>query len=219
MINFPRYSFASLFICLIFVGIVYPFIPKLVTQNILLKASFSILLVSSVYIFSHNKKALVICLLLAIPTAISSWLAIIRDVPEIVLILDNATNVVFFLYVIFELIKIIFSASVVTRNIIYGAMSIYLLLGIMWAFVYALLDLLIIDAFGGSSYQSAHDLSQFIYFSYVTLTTLGYGDMMPLAGPVQSIAAMEAITGQFFLTILVARLVGMHISQTTNGNG
>ncbi|WP_163833010.1 ion channel [Spartinivicinus ruber] len=218
MINFPRYSFASLFICLIFVGIVYPFIPKLITQNILLKGSLSILLIASVYIFSHDKKALIICFVLAIPTAISTWLTIISGAPALA-ILDNATNVVFFLYVIFELIKIIFSASVVTRNIIYGAMTIYLLLGIMWAFVYALLDLLVPNAFGGSGYQSAHDLSQFIYFSYVTLTTLGFGDMVPLAGPVQSIAAMEAITGQFFLTILVARLVGMHISQTTNGNG
>lgn len=213
MINFPRYSFTSLFLCLIFVGIVYPFIPKLITQNILLKVSLSILLISSVYVFSHKKKALIICIVLAIPTAISTWLTIISGAPALAII-DNATNVVFFLYVIFELFAIIFSATVVTRNIIYGAMSIYLLLGIMWAFVYALLDLMVSNAFGGVGYQSAHDLSQFIYFSYITLTTLGYGDMVPLAGPVKSIAAMEAITGQFFLTILVARLVGMHISQT-----
>ena len=57
------------------------------------------------------------------------------------------------------------------------------------------------------------DLHRLLYFSFCTLTTLGYGDVVPLRGFAQTACYMEAIVGQIFLTVLVARLVGMHISR------
>ena len=55
------------------------------------------------------------------------------------------------------------------------------------------------------------DLSHFSYYSFVTLTTLGYSEIAPLTPPARSLAALEAIVGQLFLAVLIARLVGLHI--------
>jgi len=59
--------------------------------------------------------------------------------------------------------------------------------------------------------------SHFVYYSYTTLTTLGYGDILPLTSPARTFSYMEAICGQIFLVVLVARLVGLHIAQSSRG--
>jgi voltage-gated potassium channel Kch len=64
--------------------------------------------------------------------------------------------------------------------------------------------------------SGVHDLSTFVYFSFVTLSTLGYGDIVPATRGAQALASMEALIGQFYLTVLVARLVGIHISYTSS---
>jgi hypothetical protein len=63
--------------------------------------------------------------------------------------------------------------------------------------------------FGGSETIFA------VYFSYVTLTTLGYGDITPLSGAARTLAIVEATTGQIYLAVLVARLVGLHVAHST----
>jgi hypothetical protein len=112
--------------------------------------------------------------------------------------------------------------SQVTIETIKGALCVYLLIGLAWVYVFAAIDM----AYPGSlkiptsaeSAERAHllvrqDLHRLLYFSFCTLTTLGYGDIVPLRGVAQTACYLEAILGQIFLTVLVARLVGMHISK------
>ena len=66
----------------------------------------------------------------------------------------------------------------------------------------------------GSSTHGA----QMVYYSFVTLTTLGYGDIVPIAPSARALATLEAITGQLYLTVLVARLVGLHITHSSKQN-
>jgi energy-converting hydrogenase Eha subunit E len=94
-----------------------------------------------------------------------------------------------------------------------GSLCIYLLLGILWAVYYALLEMADPGAFhhvlpAGANLPSSH----FLYYSFVTLTTLGYGDVVPLSPLVRTGAYLEAVIGQIYLTVLVASLVGRHVS-------
>ena len=106
---------------------------------------------------------------------------------------------------------------VVDLNRIAGAVCVYILLGMTWAVVYLLLALGVGDAFVGLEGQRIDELwPQLSYFSFVTLTTLGYGDITPRIPLADSLAYLEAIVGQLYVAILIGGLVGAHLSTGRN---
>ncbi|ALO36099.1 hypothetical protein CMT41_16195 [Colwellia sp. MT41] len=99
-------------------------------------------------------------------------------------------------------------------NKILGAICLYLLMGLIWAVLYTLVQLSFPGSFTNISSDSAWFtlFPDFIYFSFVTITTLGFGDIAPLLPISRFLVYFEAIVGQFYLAILVASLVGSHMS-------
>jgi hypothetical protein len=93
----------------------------------------------------------------------------------------------------------------VTYETVLGALCSYVLLGMLFAFVFLAVDAVRNAAFFAQS--GAHQQSEYVYFSFVTLTTLGFGDLSPSVGLPQALTAVEALLGQVFLVTLVARLV------------
>jgi sorbitol-specific phosphotransferase system component IIC len=100
------------------------------------------------------------------------------------------------------------------------AVSIYLLLGMSWVFLYAIIFYLHPDSFAGlaiatsgQSIEIRHLFPVLGYFSLTTLSTIGFGDITPLTLQARYAAVAEGITGQFYLAILVARLVGLQMSR------
>jgi len=98
----------------------------------------------------------------------------------------------------------------ITFHRIEGAIAAYLLLGLSWATAYELLEYLNPGSFTGSVAGSGR-FSSWIYFSFVTIATLGYGDIAPVHPIARSLATAEAITGQLYLAILIARLVSQEL--------
>ncbi len=84
----------------------------------------------------------------------------------------------------------------------------------MWAFVFSVLESIHPGSFAVGEVQIEAGRSLFIYYSFVTITTLGYGDITPITATANSFSFLEAVTGQIYLVVLVARLVGMHIAQS-----
>jgi hypothetical protein len=109
----------------------------------------------------------------------------------------------------------VFRAGPITTGRIAGAIAAYLLLGFTWAFAYELVLFRFPDAIRFVEVMD-HRMDQriaLVYFSFVTLTTVGYGDITPVATLARSIAECEALVGQLFPAILIARLVSMEISE------
>ena len=101
----------------------------------------------------------------------------------------------------------------IDTNKIMGSICVYLLVGINWAFLYFFADTLHPGSFKGMVIENMElRLFEMTYYSYVTLSTLGYGDITPVEPIVQTLAVIEALFGQFYIAILVAVLVGTHIS-------
>ena len=98
---------------------------------------------------------------------------------------------------------------------------IYLLLGVIWALVYVFINQVMPGSFSGRITGTVfNQLQDFLYYSFVTLTTLGYGDIVPVRAGARALATFEAIVGQFYIAILVAGLVAAYITrrqQTVNG--
>lgn len=113
---------------------------------------------------------------------------------------------------------IIFKQKKVTVDMIAGAVCVYILIGILFAHIYILIQYLEPESFAGVKFinegSPADSIPGFLYFSFVTLTTLGYGDISPNTIEAGSFVYMETIIGQVYMTVLVARLVGMHIAQS-----
>ena len=108
---------------------------------------------------------------------------------------------------------IILRSQSVTLELIFGAINIYLMAGLAFAFMFGLLEHLQPGSFAGLVEQtnSADPILNFIYFSFITLSTLGYGDITPLSPYATTASYSEAIFGQLYLAILVAKLVGLYI--------
>ncbi len=124
---------------------------------------------------------------------------------------------VFLTSLIYSFFAYVFSARRVDGNLISATLCLYLLLGLAWGTAYALLEAFIPGSFQGhliaDSQLTGNTLSFFQYFSYVTLTSLGYGDILPATQQAAGLCQLEAIIGQFFTAVVVARLVGVQVSQ------
>ena len=121
-------------------------------------------------------------------------------------------------YVIVIVLGFLLRARRADAETIYAAICVFLLMGILWATLYALIGRLEPGAFSTSTGDapgmgSGVGSLTSLYFSFVTLTTLGYGDVTPVTAAARMTAALEALTGQVYLVVLVARLVGLNVAQ------
>ncbi len=104
----------------------------------------------------------------------------------------------------------------VDANTIMGGVCVYLLLGVLWAFLYVILEFLIPGSFlltyGDKAYLTGELFGPLWYFSYATLTTTGFGDIIPVSDTAQGLVILESIAGQVFLVVFIAGLLGLHIA-------
>jgi hypothetical protein len=127
----------------------------------------------------------------------------------------------FFAFITWTELRSVLKQKEITTETISMSISVYLLFGVTWGMLYATIFEYHRDAFsfGGAPLQASdpqHLFPIFVYFSLTTLSTIGYGDIVPMTLQARYAAVAEGITGQFYLAILVARLVGMQMSQPRN---
>jgi len=109
----------------------------------------------------------------------------------------------------------VFSSGEVTLDRILGAVALYVLIAAVWAEAYELISLYVPAAFAGADgVEEMKDRSTWVYFSFVTLTTVGYGDITPLAHAARALAIMEALIGQLYPAIVLARLISLSVSKS-----
>jgi hypothetical protein len=108
-------------------------------------------------------------------------------------------------------LKQVFRPGPITMHRVRGAVAVYLLLSLMWAYGYRLVDVHIPGALHFNTLPTAHEgpMARYVYFSLATLTTLGYGDIIPVHPVARSLAVCEGLVGQLYPAILIAGLVGM----------
>ena len=161
---------------------------------------------ASYYAFSGDSKRAMIIIFLSAPFVILDAVNLFyahRDLPVIM----YSFGTILYMYIIVLLLKNLLAQKTVTTDMIYCAISIYLLIGIMWAGVYAILDSVSPGSFSGT--PGSVDP---IYFSFVTLTTVGYGDVAPLTILAKRFAVFEAAMGSIYMAIIVALIVGRYLS-------
>jgi len=194
--------------------VLVPILNRFIAVRIVLDLFLTAIAISMVYTVSSKKRHVIVGLLLAIVMLSSLWVQYFHQDKRVDAI-GMIAGVFFIGVVIASILEFMFKSEEVTREVIYAAILLYLLAALMWAFGYTFLELLDPASFNIPHSPGRGDLLVFQYYSFVTITTLGYGDITPGTEVAKTFSALEAVAGQLYLVIVVAWLVGMHVSKKT----
>ncbi len=172
---------------------------------------YSLMLLSGVFAMGSSIRTKVLIVILAVVTFVVHWALRLSPSPGIRLA-DDALGIIFFCVLITAVTRHIFRGGDVTIHRIQGAVAVYMLVGLVFSRIYSMIFLLDPEAFtmpaltGNESFYS-----RFVYFSYVTLTTLGFGDITAVNLVAKSMVIMEGLVGQLFPAIMITRLVTLEL--------
>ena len=200
-------KFTFLLAFLLIHALAAPFFEQFIALDLFMDISLSVVMLSAVFAVCQKKSNLIIILLLVLPGLFIIWVRFFVVTPQI-LFAASVSQTFFNAYMIFIIIYYIFESQLVTRDIIAAALIAYLFIGLFMANLYMLVELINPGSFSISHEIILKDPSVLKYFSFVTLTTLGYGDISPISSQTRSLSVLEAFIGQIYLAVLIARLVG-----------
>jgi hypothetical protein len=204
--------FLFLLILLLTLIVVVPFIGDYSGFRIVVDIFATGVFIAALYAISAKKRQLIFAFFFVVPTIATLWMDYFTS-GNWTLVASGICGVLFFGFAIAIIVNFIRSQNEVTTEMIFAAVVVYLLMAILWADLYRLLETLSPGSFEMPTGEIQNDRILFLYFSLVTISTLGYGDMTPLTDRAAGLASAEAITGQIYLVVLVAWLVGMHVSK------
>jgi len=166
----------------------------------------TIVFILGIYAAGRNKRNVIILIILGLPWFLSEW--IFTKSPETIF-----ASVLFFLFITGTITDHILHFEKVSTDTLYEAVCVFLLLGLLWTSIYGFLEYVssgIIFVNNNTEAVNFLTTNEIIYYSYATLTTLGYGDITALTSEGRIISVLEAIVGQLFIAFLVARLVAIY---------
>lgn len=207
-----RFSAVQLLIALALFFACAPFVEEINGHDLILSFLLTLVVVAAILAVAEKRSTLVVAVLLALPTLAARWANHFwPDLvsPGIFLI----GGLVVFIFVVAQLLRFVLRAPSVTIEVLCASISAYLMLGLIWTIAYWLVDRLTPGgAFSFNTNTGEHSISGFtgFYFSFVTLSTVGYGDITPVSRIARWLAAMEAMTGLLYVAVLIARLVSLY---------
>jgi len=213
MLNQSPHRFLYLLIALVAFVTVVPVLEELGQGRMILSIFYSTILLAAAYAVSESRGYFILALILAGPAFVLRWINNFLEGPWLAVVADVLT-VLFLLLVAMLILTHVLRDEKVSREKIFGALSVYLLLGVIWSLLFMMVDFLVPGSFRYGQ-DRALTGAEMVYYSFVTLTTLGYGDIVPISPSARGLATFEALTGQLYLTVLIARLVGLHITHSS----
>ena len=215
-----RYRHVQLLVALALLLVVEPFVKSYVGE-LVVDVFLLLTIVSVVIACSRTRRHLIVGLTLAVLVQASQFYRAIHE-PHAIGTARLLLAISLFGYVTALVLADVFRRGTrVSADTICGALAVYLLLGVIWTFAYTLLESLQPGSFSGlvapTGPSATTDYQRFLGYSFVTLTTLGYGNVVPANGQADALAISEAILGQVYLTVLVARLVALNLIEGDGG--
>jgi voltage-gated potassium channel len=191
-----------------------PFVDRLSSGPLIETMLITLLLLCAVLSIAGGRRALVGVVLVA-PALLGEWLNYWR--PELLTyVVTRGVGLLFIGFVIVQLLRFIVFAPRVDSEVLCAAIAGYLLSGFAWSLAYALLGHLDPNSFVFTlDLKSGQSMNGFtgLYFSFITLSTVGYGDIIPVSEVARMLAILEAMFGMFYMALLIARLVSLYSSK------
>jgi hypothetical protein len=213
-----RDKYRILLLCIVALVFLEPLVPDVKLSNYLFLVLISLILITGVYAVRGKGKHLVPAIVLLIPTLVVFWFQIPVD-NEYYILFARTSPVLLFGYISVLIFADVMSARKVNSDVVAGGVSVYLLIGLIFSLLYHAHFILVPSAFSIAGHldpphgHGSNYLYIFNYFSYVTMTTLGYGDITPVSLEARTLVQIETLMGQLYVAIFIARLVSI---QTAN---
>ena len=211
-----RFKFQNLLLWLFLYLVAGPFLKILPHAELLVQALFTAVLFSAVYTIHRKSYLMWPALALLAVTTILIWINLFN----LVSISGKAIDILAVFYLgmlVYSFAHYIVKAQKVDSELISAVLCLYFLLALLWASIYMLLEECIPGSFAGQGLVPGQSVGKefnyFNYLSFVTITTLGYGDITPQKPGAMALCQVEAVLGQFYTAVVIARLVGIHVAQ------
>jgi ion channel len=207
-----RFSTVKLLVALLLLFAVTPFIEDLPNGDLVEACLLTVVLIASLRVVGRKPKVFLVAALLFIPAIGGKWLNHFFPtyVPAYYFLVFGIAFIAFAAVII---LRFILRTALVDAEVLCAGIVVYLMLGLVWSLAYVLLAQITPGSFSfalANAPDSRMDGFNAFYFSFGTLTTVGFGDITPISKVARTLAVMEAVTGTFYLAILISRLVGMY---------
>jgi hypothetical protein len=212
-----RSRFLILFVCLLGLFMAVPMVPRGHGFSVLdLDVAVSTILIASVWSLNHSRLLVAVGLAFVVPAITATIFARAGSSPTLGTV-GLGCALAFMAFTAGSVLWVVVRAREVDTDTVLGGICVYLLLAAFWAGIYSLLARLDPGSFSAPQHPFASSSGimgpEFIYYSVLIITTMGPEEVEPLTGPARAWTGLEAIAGQLFLAVFIARLVGMHASQ------
>ena len=215
-----RWRFAGVLAASLLLAVAQPLTSGLFDDQGSFDVFFSLLIVAVLLLVFEEREHRRIAISLGLVAFLGIWASRVVGGPagRLLLVVAHLLATGFFAFALYGILRAIF-AKEVSGDAIFGTVCGYLLLGIIWGLLYSAVETASPGSFAVSAAGGADgvpvrlDRGTLSYYSFITLATVGYGDVTPLTPLARTLAWIEAITGQFYLAILVAGLVGFKVTQ------
>lgn len=213
-----RGKYARLLILILLFYVITPTLQEDIFSLLILNVFFIAMILFTLSTLITKKRLFKIALVLALAAISTELLAQYTHLTTL-FFFGRLSACVFFTFTACILLSEVLSYEKITVDRIHGAVCVYFFVGFAWGYLYMLIETLAPGAFSiKDSSASMHNMFDLLYFSFVTLTTLGYGDIVPTMDLTKTLSTAEAAIGQIYTIVLVSRLVGYHVSQATSRN-
>ena len=212
--GFHRFSAVQLLIALGLFLTFAPFVEEMKGGDLIIAILLSLVLLSGVVAVAARRRVFCIALVLLTPAIVFRWINYLWPHmvhPAVFL----TTGLVLIGFVVANLLRFVLRAPSVNTEVLCASISAYLMLGLMWTMAYWLVDQVTPGgAFSFNTKAGTQSINGFtgFYFSFITLSTVGYGDITPVSRFARWLAAIEAMTGLLYVAVLIARLVAIYSS-------
>jgi hypothetical protein len=212
-----RFGTIELLIAITAFFVSMPFVEPLPSGPLIESIFFTVVLVSGAVAIADRRRTVVIATVLTFAALAGRWIHHFRPdlMPPAVFLVSGILSV---LFVIIHLLRFVLTASEVDTEVLCASISAYLLLGLLWTFAYWLVAELIPNAFAFNGADKSLEGFNGFYFSFITMSTVGYGDITPVAKVARMLAAMQATTGLLYVATLIARLVALQATPKSHGS-
>ncbi|MCE5319349.1 MAG: potassium channel family protein [Parachlamydia sp.] len=210
-------GFVGLLFAVVAIFLVIPLLLQSFSAHLALQTGFTVLMASTLYTIVNRKVIWTLVFTLMIPFIVFDALSILYN-SLFLMVVAYGFYCIFLLIAIIYLFKMMLEGKIIDTNLIFGALTLYLLAGILWAKLYFLSDCIFPGGFHGiahvdvkndglgAGYENQFNL---MYYSFTTLATLGLGDIVPIRHLAKTLTILEAIYGQLFVATVIAKVVSV----------
>ncbi len=203
-----------LLILLIALIILHPILQGSLMRCVILNTIFTFILIAIVYGLREERWVIIVGILIGVPWLATAWINLRIEIVAL-RIVSAILMTLLFSYTLILLVRHIRETGEISADLLYGAGCIYMLIGFAWSGICMSIETLKPGSFmqvTAEGYKPISHASDLVYYSFTTLTTLGYGDITPQLPITRSLAILEAITGVLFMGILIGTLVGVFVA-------